>query len=99
MKKIPSFIDAPIRAIKIIFSKRKIMKLPYTKEGKVYDLSGISDKEKDSMIQGLMEIAAKHFLEVYVMLGLKEGMSVNVENESTGDKFFLSFKKINYQEA
>jgi|688.fasta_scaffold63372_8 hypothetical protein len=59
-----------------------------------YDLSGIDEDKKRELIKGFTEITAKQALELFVSLGLKTHIEAMVINDTTGDEFILSFKKV-----
>jgi hypothetical protein len=62
-------------------------------EETVPDLSAATDQEKADFINGLIKIASREILKVFVMLGLKSHIETTVVNEATGDAFLFSFRK------
>lgn len=62
----------------------------------VSDLSNISPEEKRKLIENFVELTAKHTLTLFTSLGLKTHIETMVVNDTTGDEFIFSFKKINH---
>jgi hypothetical protein len=60
----------------------------------IYPFENTSEEEKDKVIKGFLELTAKHSLQIFKSLGLKVGFEGTVIEDTTGDKFEFSFKKI-----
>ena len=62
---------------------------------KYLPFGNISNEQKDELVKTFVEITAKNALQLFLSLGLKSHFESMVINETTGDEYILSFKKIN----
>lgn len=53
-----------------------------------------TDEDKRIIIKEFTEVTVKHALILFYMLGLKTHIDAMVVNQSNGDEFVLSFKKV-----
>lgn len=63
------------------------------KRGRYPDFSHWSPSEKETFINGLVQIAAKEIMIAFYAFGLKTHVECTVINEPTDDKFSFSFRK------
>lgn len=75
--------------------KRVFYPLPKLKENEYFDLKDmITPEQKADFIKGFMAVTGKESMKVYYMTGLNWGFEQHMVNDSNGDEFILSFKKV-----
>ena len=76
--------------------KRIFYHIPKIKDNEYFDLKDIiTPEQKADFINGFMAVTVKESMKIYYMTGLNWGFEQHVVNDSNGDKFILSFKKVN----
>lgn len=59
-----------------------------------YDISGLEPKEKTDLISAIMKPMSEMCFKLYYSAKLENGMEQLVINETTGEHFLLSFRKV-----